>query len=117
MLCLAVGLVGGVSYIWCRERFLLYWNRLAKSRKWSVVSAGIILYLVVAFIANRHNANEGADDAMACFSALFMLLLWGLYRLMLRFLDALGEEFSKHVRRGKASFPQLVIPRGYASAQ
>jgi len=96
VLCFIVGSVGGLGYMWGREQFLWYWNRLPKSRRRIAIAAGVVLYIIGTFIADHHQPNEGFDDAIACFFVLFALLLWGLYRIMSRFLDAIHERFFKH---------------------
>jgi hypothetical protein len=95
VLCFVVGSVGGLSLAWSRGLFLLHWNKLPKSRRRIAISAGLSLYIIGNFIANRHKPDEGFHDTMTVLLVLGLLLFWGLYRIMSRFLDALHARFSK----------------------
>jgi hypothetical protein len=95
VLCFIVGSVAGLSFTWGRERFLLHWNGLSKSRRRIAIAAGLSLYIIGNFIANRHKPDEAFHDTMTCLLVLGLLLFWGLYRITSHFLDALHARFSK----------------------
>jgi hypothetical protein len=96
ILCFVVGSLGGLGVMWVRDRALLNWSRLPKSRKRIAITTGVPLILVGTFVANRHKPDELANDVLMCFAVLVALLFWGLYRIMSRFLDALHERLSRH---------------------
>jgi glycopeptide antibiotics resistance protein len=60
-----------------------------------VVVLGIVLFLLFEFASNRHRPDEDFHDVMACLGVLGLMLLWGLYRIVSRFVDALYVRFSK----------------------
>jgi hypothetical protein len=93
--CSVVGSLGGFTFILGRNTTLSYWSQLPKSRRRIVIAAAIPLVLVATFVADRHKPSEFANDTLTCFTILLILLLWGLYRLFSRFLDALHTRFSR----------------------
>jgi hypothetical protein len=95
ILCFTVGSLGGWGAIWVRDRSALNWNRLPRSRKRIAIAIGIPLVLVATFVANRHKPDELANDVLTCFAVFVVLLFWGLYRVISRFLDALHARLSK----------------------
>jgi hypothetical protein len=95
VLCFIAGSVGGLSYVWGRERFALYWNKLPKSKRRIAVATALALYITANLIANHRKPDEGFRDAMTCLLVLGGLSLWGLYRIVSRFLDALHERLSR----------------------
>ena len=95
ILCFVVGSLGGLAFIWAKDQVLVYWNSLSKTRKRIAIAIALTLVLAVTFFANRHKPDEFVNDALTCLTVLFALLLWGMYRVMSRFLDALHARFSK----------------------
>lgn len=95
IVCFVAGSIGGLGVIWARNRFLLRWNPLRKSTKRIVLAAVIGIYLIATFVANHHKPDGDVDDLLACLSIIGILLLWGLYRITSRILDALHARFSR----------------------
>jgi hypothetical protein len=91
ILCLIVVSVGWLGFSWVREHAHRHWNRLSKSRKRIAVACGVAIILIATFAVNRHRPNELANE----FAVVVGLLLWGLYHIMSRFLDALHARLSK----------------------
>src|SRR5215470_14677568 len=81
ILCFAVGSVSALGLIWVRNQFSPRWHELSKLHKRLAIASGLILFVVLTFISNRHKPNEFANDAVVCFGIVFGLLLWGLARL------------------------------------
>lgn len=94
VLCFLVGSLGSWGYFWVRERLLLHWDRLPKPKRRIAIASVLALILVGIFFANRHKPDEATADVMACLGVVCVLLLWGLYRIMSRFLDALHARLS-----------------------
>jgi hypothetical protein len=95
ILCFFAATLGSLSYLWVRSQFLQRWNELAKSRQIILVVLGITLFLLYVFVSNRHKPDEDFHDVMACLGVIGLLMLWGLYRIFSRFVDALCARLSK----------------------
>lgn len=91
ILCFVIGSVGGLGFIWLRNQFPLRWGRFPSPKRRIAIVVVIALALVVAFVANRHKPDEFANDALACFAVLFIVLFIGFSRL----LDAVRTRFSR----------------------
>jgi hypothetical protein len=95
ILCLLAGTLGGLGFLWTKNRFLQKWNQLAKPRRIILVVLGTTLFLLYVFASNRHKPDGEFHDVMACLSVLGLVTLWGLYRLFSRFVDALYAHLSR----------------------
>jgi hypothetical protein len=95
ILCFFAATLGGMGFLWVKSQFLLRWNELAKSRRIILVVLGITLFLLYAFASNRHKPDEDFHDVMACLGVSGLLTLWGLYRLISRFVDAVYARLSR----------------------
>jgi hypothetical protein len=95
ILCFIVGSLGGLVVMRVRDRAVSNWKQLPTTKKRIAVTTGITLVLGATFIANRHKPDELANDALTCFAVVVVLVFFGLYRIMSRFLDALHARFSK----------------------
>jgi len=91
ILCFVLGSVGGLGFIWLRERSLLRWSQLPKSTRRIAIAVGVPLILIGTFVANRHKPEEFANDALTCFAVFIAFLYWAFSRLV----DALRTRFSR----------------------
>jgi hypothetical protein len=92
ILCFVVGSLGGLGFIWSRQRFRFYWNTQTKSRKRIAIAAIVLLYIVATIIANRHKPDEVFYDTVDVLSG---LLLWGMYRIVSGFVDRVNDRLFK----------------------
>ena len=95
ILCLLAGSLGAMWFIWAKGRLLPKWGQLSTGKKAALVVVGTGLALAETFFQNRHKPNESAADFLGVVTILFILLLWALYGLWSRFLDALYGRFFK----------------------
>jgi hypothetical protein len=86
--CFVVGSAGGLGYIWFRERARLYWNGQTKRGKRIATAAIVLLYIAVTIISNRHKPDQVFDDVVEIVGG---LLLWGMCRVVSRFVDVLNN--------------------------
>jgi drug/metabolite transporter (DMT)-like permease len=80
-LCFVASLLGGVGYLWARDRVLPSWERLPKVRRLLLVVLTAAVVLAGRLIANRHKPNEQFADVIAGIGVLVALALLGLYRI------------------------------------
>ncbi len=90
ILCFVVGSAGGLAFILFRDRFRFHWNRQTKPRRRAAMAGIVTLYIVATFVANRHKPDAWFYDTI---DVLGGLLLWGMYRVLSRFVDALNHRF------------------------
>jgi len=88
ILCFVASLLGGVGYLWARDRLLPSWERLPKVRRLFLIALMAAIVLGARLIANRHNPNGAFADVMAGIGVLVALALLGLYRILSRLLDS-----------------------------
>jgi hypothetical protein len=88
ILCFVASLLGGVGYLWARDRVLPSWERLPKVRRLLLIALMAAIVLAARLIANRHNPGERFADLMVGGGVLAALALLGLYRIMSHLLDA-----------------------------
>ncbi len=96
ILCLIAGSLGGLGYLWARDRVLPAWERLPKIKRLFLILLMAAIVLGARFIANRHKPDEEFADLLACIGVLVALALLGAYRIWSRLLDSLHERISKH---------------------
>jgi hypothetical protein len=92
ILCFVVGSLSGLGLIWFRERFRFYWHRQTKSRRCTAILVVVSLYIVATVIANRHKPDQVLYDTIDILSG---LLLWGMYRIVSRFVDRINDRLFK----------------------
>jgi uncharacterized membrane protein len=95
ILCFVASLLGGVGYLWARDRVLPSWERLPKVRRLLLIALMAVIVLAARLIANRHNPNEALADVLAGIGVLVALALLGLYRIMSRRLSSFQGRTSK----------------------
>lgn len=88
-LCLIAVLLGGVGYVWARDRVLPIWERLPNVRRLLLIGLMAAIVLAGRLIANWHNSDERFVDLMVGVGVLAALVLWGLYPSMTHFWDSL----------------------------
>ena len=88
ILCFVASLLGGVGYLWARDRVLPSWERLPKVRRLSLIALTAAIVLAARLIANRHNPNEAFADLMVFMGVLVALALFGLYRILSHLLES-----------------------------
>jgi len=93
--CYLVGLVGFLGVHWAWSRFLMIWKRLPRRWRAGVIAASFAAALGGNFIVSHGKPDEAAYNIATCFFAVLALLLWGLYRIVSRVLDAIAAHFSK----------------------
>jgi len=96
VLCFVASLLGGVGYLWARDRVLPSWERLPKARRLFLIALTAAIVLAARLIANRHNPNEAFADLMVGIGVLAALALVGLYRILSRLLDSFHARASRH---------------------
>jgi len=82
ILCFVASLLGGVGYLWARDRVLPSWERLSKTKRLFLILLMAAIVLGARLIANRHSPNEAFADLMVAIGFLIVLALFGLYRLL-----------------------------------
>ena len=82
LICVISLLLGGVGYVWARDRVLPSWERLPKSRRLLLIASTAAIVLGARLIANRHKPNAALADVLAGIGVLIALALLGLYRLL-----------------------------------
>jgi len=87
-MCFVAALLGGVGYVWARDRVLPSWERLPKSRRLLLIALTAAIVLAARLIANRHKPNAAFADVLAGVGVLVALALLGLYRLMSHRVDS-----------------------------
>lgn len=88
-------LIAGLSVV-NTPPFQKFWKALSLQWKVSLVFLASILFLFVAFIVNLHKQSAAIYDLACAGFLLSLLLLWGLYSLMSRGLDALWIFIKEH---------------------
>lgn len=95
ILCFVASLLGGVGYLWARDRVLPSWERLPKVRRLFLIALMAAIVLAARLIANRHNPNEAFADLMVGVGVLVALALLGLYRILAHLLDSYHARTSR----------------------
>ena len=95
ILCFVTVSLGALGSIWIKERLLSRWHRLTVGKRAILIALGTSLALAAIFLSNRHKPDEGAADFAGVLTVFVVLLLWGLYCLWSRLLDALYVRFFK----------------------
>ncbi len=95
ILCVIAGSLGGLGYLWARDRVLPTWKRLPRVRRVLIIALTAIIVLAARLIANRHKPNEEFADVLAGIAVLVALALLGLYRIMSHLLDSLHARASR----------------------
>jgi hypothetical protein len=95
VLCFVASLLGGVGYLWARDRVLPSWERLPKVTRLLLIALMAAIVLAARLGANRHNRNEAFADVLAGIGVLVALALLGLYRIMSRRLNSFHARASK----------------------
>ena len=88
ILCVIAASLGGMGYLWARDRVLPVWERLPKVRRFFLIALAAAVVLGARLIANRHKPNEQFADVMAGIGILVALALLGLYRVMSHLFDS-----------------------------
>jgi len=88
-------LIAGLSVV-NTPPFQKLWKALSLQWKVSLVFLASILFLFIAFIINLHKQSAAIYDLTCAGFLLSLLLLWGLYSLMSRGLDALWIFIKEH---------------------
>jgi hypothetical protein len=88
-------LIAGLSVV-NTPPFQKFWKALSLQWKVSLIFLASILFLFVAFIVNLHEQSAAIYDLACAGFLLSLLLLWGLYSLMSRGLDALWIFIKEH---------------------
>jgi len=95
VLIFLVGAGGALAYEWARGQLLLAWNRLPKRQRLALVCAAIALFLGGTFVIYRGKPDADFNNFVTRMCVCLALILWGLYRIVSRVLDALWARFSK----------------------
>lgn len=95
IVCILAGSLGGMGYLWARDRVLPSWKRLPKVRRLFLIVLTAAVVLGGRLVANRHKPNEEFADVMACIGVLVALVLLGLYSIMSHLLDAFHARASR----------------------
>jgi hypothetical protein len=96
ILCVLAVFLGGIGYLWARDRVLPAWERLPKARRIFLIALAAAVVLGSRLIVNRHKPNEELADLVAGAGVLVALALLGLYRLMSHLLDSFHTRASRH---------------------
>ena len=80
ILCFVASLLGGVGYLWAKDRVLPSWERLPKVRRLVFIALTAAIVLGGRLIANRHKPDEQFADVMIGIGVLAALALVGVYR-------------------------------------
>jgi hypothetical protein len=88
VLCFVASSLGGVGYLWGRDRVLPSWERLPKVRRLSLIALTAAIVLSARLIANRHNPKEAFADLLVFMGVLVAFALSGLYRILSHLLDS-----------------------------
>jgi hypothetical protein len=94
ILCFVVASIAVLAGVWVRERFQLIWNRLPRSRRVAVVGAAIAVFLTATFISNYGTPEAAFNNWTTVACIVLGLVLWGLYRPLSRFFDAIWAYFT-----------------------
>jgi Na+/melibiose symporter-like transporter len=84
--CFLVGSLGGLGFVRARKQLAPSWSRLSKSGRVTVLLGCAAAVLVGVFVANPHSASDGATHVIGY--VVVVLVLWGLYRVFSRVVDA-----------------------------
>ena len=95
VLCVIAASLGGIGYLWARDRVLPTWERLPKVRRLFLIALAAAIVLGARLIANRHKPNEQFADVMAGIGVLVALGLLGLYRIMSHLFDSFHARTSR----------------------
>lgn len=88
VLCLLVGSMGGFGYILVKRRVATVWAGLPKKQKAALVGGVIAVALLVSVVQNHGRPDASYNNFMTVVGITLALLLWGLYWLFSRFIDA-----------------------------
>jgi hypothetical protein len=94
VLCFVAGSVGGLGFVWLRKQLVSDWNRFSKARRVGLIGAGIALVLVGTLILNYGRPDAAANILLTTGGVALALVMWGLYRLFSRLVDALWTHFT-----------------------
>src|ERR1051325_10712440 len=94
VLCFAVSLIAGIALVLMKSRFQLFWHGLGKKRRAVFVCAAVAIVLLTSFVWNHGRPNEGLNNFAIVGCTVIALLLWALYGLLSRFLDAVWTHFA-----------------------
>jgi hypothetical protein len=95
ILCFLAGSLGGLGFIWLKERLLSEWHGLTAGKKAILIAFGTTLAFAAVFLFNHHKPDEGAADFAGVLTVSVILLLCGVYCLWSRLLDAIYVRFFK----------------------
>ena len=80
VLCVLAGSLGGVGYLWARDRVLPTWERLPRARRFFLIVLIAVIVVAGRLVANRHKPEKEFADVMAGIGFLIALALLELYR-------------------------------------
>jgi len=93
ILSLVVGLIGGAGAVFAWDRLKAVWSGFPRKHKVLLVGAGIAVFMAASFVSNYGKSDAAYNNFLSLGSIILALLLWGLYRLFSRFLDAIWARF------------------------
>lgn len=80
VLCAIAGSLGGVGYLWARDRVLPTWERLPGAKRFFLIALIAVVVLAGRLVANRHKPEREFADVMVGVCFLIALALLELYR-------------------------------------
>jgi hypothetical protein len=89
VICILAGSLGGLGAVWARKRLQLGWNRMSKRRRGQLIGAAIVTVWSATLIVNYGRPDAAVNDLLTLGWVILALMMWGLYHLFSRFLDAL----------------------------
>jgi hypothetical protein len=93
VLCFVVGSIGGLGFVLVKRRLQTVWNGLRRRQRALIVVAAIAVVLLTSFLWNYGKPDATFNDFVTVGGIIVALLLWGLYRLFSRLLDAVWARF------------------------
>jgi hypothetical protein len=93
VLCFVVGSIGGLGFVLVKRRVQTAWNGLHRKQQTLIVVAAIAVVLLTSFLWNYGTPDATFNDFVTVGGTIVALLLWGLYRLFSRLLDAIWARF------------------------
>ena len=94
VLCFIAGSIGGLGFVWARQQLKVGGNRLSKQWKAALIGAAIALVLVVTLILNYGRPDAAANTFLTVGGVVLALIMWSVYRLFSRLIDALRARFT-----------------------
>lgn len=93
ILRIVVGAIVGLGIVLAMRRLKTFWNGLRSGQRALIVVAAIVVVLLTSFLWNYGTPDATFSDFVTVGGIIVALVLWGLYRLFSRLVDAIWARF------------------------